>query len=213
MPTVVCPGCQKQYKLAETAIGQVASCKCGKKFRVGGASAPAAPKAPAAQPKPVAAKVTASKPVAPTATGKPPAASPSQAAAQRAVSRPAVPVKPPASKAAGEPPNTLASDDAFWSALDDNTIPDSEVAAAGHRSASSASKQSAASSRVASPKRKVATKAGILRLLKLVAGPPIAVIGVVVLWDKVSKGEHIPRGAVILPFLGIGFTISGITGK
>jgi hypothetical protein len=42
MPTVACPGCHKQYKLAESAIGQVASCKCGKKFRVGGKATPAA---------------------------------------------------------------------------------------------------------------------------------------------------------------------------
>jgi hypothetical protein len=36
MPTVTSPGCQKQYKLPDSAAGQVASCKCGKKFRVGG---------------------------------------------------------------------------------------------------------------------------------------------------------------------------------
>ena len=42
MPTVACPGCQKQYKLPDTAAGQVANCKCGKRFRVGGGAAPAA---------------------------------------------------------------------------------------------------------------------------------------------------------------------------
>jgi hypothetical protein len=42
MPSVTCPGCQKQYKLPDTAVGQVANCKCGKRFRVGGGVASAA---------------------------------------------------------------------------------------------------------------------------------------------------------------------------
>jgi hypothetical protein len=37
MPVIACPGCGKQYKVAETAAGQVAKCACGKRFRLGGA--------------------------------------------------------------------------------------------------------------------------------------------------------------------------------
>ena len=36
MPAVQCPACQKQYKLPDTAAGKVASCKCGKRFKVDG---------------------------------------------------------------------------------------------------------------------------------------------------------------------------------
>jgi hypothetical protein len=63
MPTVTCPGCQKQYKLPDTAAGQVASCKCGKRFRVGGAAPVAAsteaPSAPQTSAKPDVAKAAA----------------------------------------------------------------------------------------------------------------------------------------------------------
>jgi hypothetical protein len=51
MPTVTCPSCQKHYKLPDSAAGQVASCKCGKKFRI----AMAAPVAAAAAATPAAA--------------------------------------------------------------------------------------------------------------------------------------------------------------
>jgi hypothetical protein len=37
MAVIACPGCGKQYKVAETAAGQVAKCACGKKFRLGSA--------------------------------------------------------------------------------------------------------------------------------------------------------------------------------
>ena len=48
MPTIACPGCGKQYKLPESAAGQVAKCACGKKFKVGfvGAASAAATLAP-----------------------------------------------------------------------------------------------------------------------------------------------------------------------
>lgn len=36
MPTVQCPACQKRYKLPDAAAGKVASCKCGKRFKVDG---------------------------------------------------------------------------------------------------------------------------------------------------------------------------------
>lgn len=46
MPKVACPGCQKVYKVPDTAAGQSATCKqCGRKFRIG------KPPSPASQPK------------------------------------------------------------------------------------------------------------------------------------------------------------------
>jgi hypothetical protein len=91
MPTVTCPGCQKQYKLPDTAAGQVASCKCGKRFRVGGASPATAAASPAT-----------------TAT---PRASPAQAPARSAA--PAV-SKAPAVKAAAATAAVASNDDDFW---------------------------------------------------------------------------------------------------
>jgi hypothetical protein len=206
MIKIACPGCKKQYKLAPSAAGQVANCKCGTRFRVGSASAGKESS------RTVAEQTNPRAGAAPT-TVKPTAASPSQQAAPRAVARPAVPAKPPASKAAGQPSSALASDDAFWSALDDNSIPELDVAASEPRSASPATRLTAASSGIASPQQKLVSKAGIFRVLKLLAGPPLALFGVLVVWDKVSKGERLPRGAIILVFLGIGLTIGGITGK
>jgi hypothetical protein len=72
---------------------------------------------------------------------------------------------------------------------------------------------SAANAGASSPKRKLVSKAGIFRVLKLLAGPPLALFGVFVIWDKVSKGERLPRGAFVIVFLGIGLTIGGITDK
>lgn len=34
MPKVGCPNCRHAYRLPESADGKVATCKCGKKFRV-----------------------------------------------------------------------------------------------------------------------------------------------------------------------------------
>jgi hypothetical protein len=70
MPTVTCPGCQKQYKLPDTAAGQVASCKCGKKFRI------AAPAPAAAATKASTASATAVAPKSPAAVASPPKPAP-----------------------------------------------------------------------------------------------------------------------------------------
>ena len=35
MPKIACPACQKAYNIPDQAVGQVATCKCGKKFRLG----------------------------------------------------------------------------------------------------------------------------------------------------------------------------------
>jgi len=54
MPVIACPGCGKQYKVADSAAGQVAKCACGKRFRLGSspvaASSPGPSKSPAAAP-------------------------------------------------------------------------------------------------------------------------------------------------------------------
>jgi len=46
MPVIACPGCGKQYKVADSAAGQVAKCACGKRFRLGSSPVPAASSAP-----------------------------------------------------------------------------------------------------------------------------------------------------------------------
>jgi hypothetical protein len=206
MITIACPGCKKQYKLAPTAAGQVANCKCGTRFRVG---SPSAGKESSRTESEQKAPRTAAGP----STDKSAAAGSSQAAASRPSARPAAPAKPPASKAVATPPRALTSDDAFWSALDDNSIPELDVPAGETHSASSGLTLSAVSPGATSPTRKLISKAGVFRVLKLVAGPPIALFGVFVIWDKVSKGERLPRGAIIVVFLGIGLTIGGITDK
>ncbi|QDU58303.1 zinc ribbon domain-containing protein [Aeoliella mucimassa] len=35
MPKIACPACEKVYNIPDQAVGQVATCKCGKKFRLG----------------------------------------------------------------------------------------------------------------------------------------------------------------------------------
>jgi hypothetical protein len=110
MPAVTCPGCQKKYNLPESAAGQVASCKCGKRFRVGGASAPAA-----ASQTPAAAKALAAGKSAPAA------ARPQSAVATAGASAKAATAAAPAAKpsAAAAPVKSLAPSapskkDNFW---------------------------------------------------------------------------------------------------
>src|SRR5262245_35652114 len=103
MPTIACPGCKKQYKLPESAAGQVAKCVCGKRFKVGGSSGavPAAGAAKAPAPK---AGATSSKPT--SATGKPVSAA-----------KPAAPAKAKvAATSSSRPvaPASAATDDDFW---------------------------------------------------------------------------------------------------
>jgi len=43
MPVIACPGCGKKYNLPESAAGQVAACKCGKRFKVGATASKAVP--------------------------------------------------------------------------------------------------------------------------------------------------------------------------
>jgi len=88
MPTVTCPGCQKQYNLPATAVGQNANCKCGTRFRVGGAPASAS---------------TATSTGAPQRSAKPAGAAPKPqvAAAKRAVE-------------VASPVATTAAKDDFW---------------------------------------------------------------------------------------------------
>ena len=37
MPAIACPKCQKRYQLPDSAVGKVATCMCGSRFRVAGA--------------------------------------------------------------------------------------------------------------------------------------------------------------------------------
>jgi hypothetical protein len=85
MPVIACPGCGKQYKVADTVAGQVAKCACGKRFRLGSSPVAAAASAPTKSPAAV-----------PTAPTKAVAAS---TQAKRA------PVKAPAS---------VSANDDFW---------------------------------------------------------------------------------------------------
>ena len=47
MPVIACPGCGKQYKVADSAAGQVAKCACGRRFRLGSSPVAASSSAPA----------------------------------------------------------------------------------------------------------------------------------------------------------------------
>jgi hypothetical protein len=62
MPVIACPGCGKKYNLPATAAGQVATCKCGKRFRLGGGPSSSTNAKPSS---------TTSKPAS-AATAKPP---------------------------------------------------------------------------------------------------------------------------------------------
>jgi hypothetical protein len=101
MPVIACPGCSKKYNLPESAAGQVASCKCGKRFKVG-ARAPKAVTAPAA---PIKKNATAAGPAKAAAKAAPVAVAktaPTVKAAAVAKATPAV------SKSA------IVADDDFW---------------------------------------------------------------------------------------------------
>jgi hypothetical protein len=86
MPVIACPGCGKKYNLSESAAGQVATCKCGKRFKVG-AAAPKAASAHAAAPSKSSAAAAAvkalskSKPVAVAKTAHAAKAAPAASAA------------------------------------------------------------------------------------------------------------------------------------
>jgi hypothetical protein len=95
MPVIACPGCGKKYNLPESAAGQVATCKCGKRFKVG-ASAPKEGSAPVAAVKRSSVASSA-------------AAAASQAKTVSKSKPPAVAKAAPTANAA-----EIAADDDFW---------------------------------------------------------------------------------------------------
>ena len=97
MPAVVCPSCQKKYKLPDTAVGKTASCACGTRFKVNAASQPASSAASASRPE---------KRSVPAASR--PAKAPVAAAS---IAAPPVTKKAPSPKAA---PAVAAPKDDFW---------------------------------------------------------------------------------------------------
>jgi hypothetical protein len=101
MPVIACPGCGKKYNLPESAAGQVATCKCGKRFKVGG-GAPKAPSAPAAA---VNKTATATAPTKATSKAAPVAVAKS---APRVKAAGVAKAAPAASAAA------IVADDDFW---------------------------------------------------------------------------------------------------
>lgn len=91
MPTVICPGCQKQYNLPAMAAGQTANCKCGKRFRVDAGAPSSTTTSTAAPPQ------RSAKPVGATASKPQPVAAKPEAAVAR-------------------PAKVVAAKDDFWDA-------------------------------------------------------------------------------------------------
>ena len=190
MPTVTCPGCEKKYNLPATAVGQVANCKCGKKFRVGGGAAESKPQPSSASvqspatPQPVVR--VAAKPVAGV-----PSSLPANAAA-----KPSRVEKP-------------KSDDSFWDDVD-KPLPKIEEPLV--MAATPAFRHREAPAPTSEPKENFLAAMWHSRARKLLMGPPLVAVGVLILVANISSGERIPRGVIYLIGIGVAISIAGLTG-
>ncbi|BBO31754.1 hypothetical protein [Lacipirellula parvula] len=204
MPSVTCPGCEKKYNLPATAAGQVANCKCGKKFRVGGASAEA-------KPKPAVATASAAKPAAP----QPAARAVAPAARVAAPAKPAAP-KPVAAVATPTrveaPKPKPKQDDSFWDDVD-KPLADLELEPVEATSRPASAFRPKTPAPVQAPQQNIVMRMWHSRARKLLMGPPIAVLGVIILVSKFNSGERIPRGGFFLVAIGVGITWAGLTGE
>lgn len=204
MPSVTCPGCEKKYNLPATAAGQVASCKCGKKFRVGGAPADA-------KAKPAAATATAAKPAV---KPQPAARAVAPVASVAAAPKPAAP-RPAAAATASRldaPKPKPKRDDGFWDDVDKPT-PDLELEPVDVAPRAPSAFRAPTTARARAPQQNILMRMWHSRARKLLVGPPIAVFGVAMLIAAVNKGDRIPRGLFGLIALGVGITWAGLTGE
>jgi hypothetical protein len=192
MPTVTCPGCEKKYNLPATAVGQVANCKCGKKFRVGGGAAESQPQP---QPASAGAKSPATSQPAIRAAAKPVAAVSSSPSANVAV-QPSRVEKP-------------KNNDNFW---DDVDKPLPKIEEPPVTRATPAFKHREAPSPGPEPKENLLVAMWHSRARKLLMGPPLVVVGVLILVANISSGERIPRGVFYLIGVGVAISIAGLTG-
>lgn len=207
MPSVTCPGCEKKYNLPATAAGQVANCKCGKKFRVGGAPPEAKAKpavtTAAAKPNPKpAAPQPAARAVAPVAS----VAAPTKPAAPR----PAAAVATPSRAEAPKP--KPKQDDSFWDDVD-KPLADLELEPVEATSRPSSAFRAPTASPARVSQQNIIMRMWHSRARKLLMGPPIVVLGVIVLVSKFNSGERIPRSGFLLVALGVGITWAGFTGE
>lgn len=202
MPSVTCPGCEKKYNLPATAAGQVANCKCGKKFRVGGAPAEA-------KSKPAVTSASAARPAAPqpAARAVAPAASVA-AAAKPAAPRPAAPAAKPSRVEAPKP----KQDDSFWDDVD-KPLADLELEPVEATPRPANAFRAPTRSPVQAPQQNIVMRMWHSRARKLLMGPPIVVFGIIVLVSKFNSGERIPRGGFFLVAIGVGITWAGLTGE
>lgn len=204
MPSVTCPGCEKKYNLPATAAGQVANCKCGKKFRVGGAPADA-------KPKPAVTSASAAKPAAPQPAARAVApvanvAAPAKPAAPRPAAAVAMPSRPEASKPKPK------QDDSFWDDVD-KPLADLELEPVEVTPRPPSAFRAPTRSAVQAPQQNIVMRMWHSRARKLLMGPPIVILGIVVLVSKFNSGERIPRGGFFLVAIGLGITWAGLTGE
>lgn len=110
MPVIACPGCGKQYNLPASAAGQVATCKCGKRFRLGGGSS---------------GSTSAKSSKVPSAASKPGVTKSSKPSVVAAASKPKV----------QEAPGPAQLDDDFWNDALGSSEPVKEAVGAASKSA------------------------------------------------------------------------------
>lgn len=154
MPTIACPGCGKQYKLPDSAAGQVAKCACGKKFKVGASSGTVAAPATAKAPAP---KVAAPSAKSATAAAKSASVSKAAAATKAKVAATA------ASRSAA--PAVAPIDDDFWDEglkepVHSAAPPAPATKPAGHSSGAAMPRKPQSATADATPKKKKKRKSG-----------------------------------------------------